>query len=274
MRVKNLRLAGLLGVGALASLSLITAACGDLAKRLESHVGAVNLLLDSRAPFAVGSSGAPSQAGVIVNFIGIEGSIAQPTASPISGANVTMTVGTSATTDVALNENSPGSYSAVSGSNGAPTFVYASNQTYSISMVIAAGSNAGTYTTKIKAPPRTEVSGLPDSTQGQFQPHGQPLALTITSGNYDFGIVAVVDSAGNTTYTNKPQSPQDYLNFVLGNFNGTVNIPGTAFPNPGVPYGIVVAGVRSAPASGISPNLQILTHFMAGSAKTAIVVTN
>ncbi|HVO31588.1 MAG TPA: hypothetical protein VMV18_12665 [bacterium] len=258
----------------MASLSILTSACGDLAKRLESKVGAVNLLLDTRPPFAIGSAGVPSQAGVIVNFIGIEGSIAAPTASPITGANVTMTVGTSAGSAITLNENSPGSYSAVSGSSGTPTFVYASNQTYAISMVIAAGSNAGTYTTKIKAPPRTEVSGLPDSTQGQFQPHGQPLALTITSGSYDYGIVAVVDSAGNTTYTNKPQSPQDYLNFVLGNFSGTINIPGTAFPNPGVPYGIVVAGVRSAPASGISPNLEILSRFMAGSAKSAIVVTN
>lgn len=274
MRTKNLRFAGLLGVAGIAVVSLLSAACGDLAKRLESHVGAVNLLLDTQAPFAVGTNSAPAALGAVANFIEITGPVTQPSATPITGASVTLSIGSNATQTVTLNENGPGSYQAVSGSSGAPTFVYASNQTYTISMVISGGDNAGTYTTKIKAPPRTEVSGLPDSTQGQFQPHGQPLTLTLTSGSYDYGIVAVVDSSGNTTYTNKPETPQQYLDFVLGNFDGTITIPGTAFPNAGKPYGVVVAGVKNAKQSDISPNLQILTHFMAGSAKTALVVTN
>ena len=273
MRLKNVRLAGLAAVGVLASLSFVTASCGDLAKRLSSKVAAINMILDSQAPFAVGTSNGPSVTGAVSNFVAIEGSIASPTATPITGASVTLTVGTSATA-ITLNENSPGSYTAVSGSNGAPTFVYASNQTYSISMVVQSGDNQGTYTTKVKAPPRTEVSGLPDATQNQFQPHGQPLALTITSGTYDYGFVVVVDSSGQVTYSNKPQTPQDYVNFVLGSFNGTINIPGTAFPTQGKPYGIVVAGLKSAPESDISPNLEILTHFLAGSAKTAVIVTN
>src|SRR5439155_6192129 len=143
--LKNKRIAGLLAVGALSVASILSAACGDLAKRLTSRVAAINLLVESRDPFGLGAS----QAGVTVNFVGIEGSLAQPTASPIDGANVTMQVGTSGGTSVDVHEASPGQYTAFSGSGGAPTFAYASNQTYAVTMNIVSGDLAGVYTTKV-----------------------------------------------------------------------------------------------------------------------------
>ncbi len=271
MRVKNLRSAGLLAVGAIASVALLTSACGDLAKRLTSKVAAVNLLLDARDPLGLT---APKSA-VISNLVAIEGPISQPTASPIAGASVTMEVGTGGGSTVTLNETNAGSYSAISGSAGAATFVYASNQTYALTMNIPSGEFSGTYTTKIKAPPRTEVSGLPDTINGQRITAAAPLTLTLTSGSYDYGMVVVVNSAGAVTYSNKPETPQEFVNFILNDFNGTITIPGTAFPDAGGhSYVITVAGLASAPASGISPNLEILSHFLAGSAKTAIVITN
>jgi hypothetical protein len=142
-------------------------------------------------------------------------------------------------------------------------------------MNVPAGAKfAGTYTTAMTAPPATQVTGLPDAQQFQFHQAGQPLTLTITSGPYDYVLAFVVNSSGSVTYTSEPQTPQQWLNFVLGSFNATVNIPGTAFPTPGEAYGVAVAGMNSAPQSGISTNLEILTHFLAGSAKTALVVTS
>ena len=269
MRVKNLRSAGLLAVGAITLSSIALSACGDLAKRLTSKVAAMNLLLNTSDPFGLGAE----KSAVVVNLVSITGPLSAPTASPIAGAGVSMDVGSGGATHVILNESNAGSYEAVSGSAGAAAFVYASNEVYSITMNVPSGDFSGTYTTKVTAPPRTEVSGLPADILTPI-PANQPLALTITSGTYDYGIVVVVDSTGAVTYSNKPQTPQDFVNFVLGSFNGTITIPGTAFPNAGSHYGISVAGLKSAPASGISPNLEILTHFLAGSAKTAVVSTN
>ena len=271
MRVKNLRSAGLLAVGVVTLSSFAVSGCAGLASRLTSKVAAVNLLLDASDPFGIGAE----KTGAVVNLVSITGPINMPVASPIAGASVVMAVGSGASpTNVTLNESAPGSYEAVSGSAGAATFVYSSNQVYAITMNVSSGDFAGTYTTKVTAPPRTEVSGLPDTLGGQTIPSNMPLSLTVTSGSYDYGIIVVVDSSGAVTYSNKPQTPQDFVNFVLSNFNGTFTIPATAFPNAGRFYGVSVAGLRSAPASGVSPNLEILSHFLAGSAKTAVVKTN
>jgi hypothetical protein len=273
MRVPNLRSVGLLAVGAFAATSFFSYGCSTL-DRLESTVGAVNILLNAQSPFSTGSAGNATFHGldVIANLMSVGGSATNPSASPVPNATVSLTVGPAGTA-ITMNSTSPGTYNAISGSGGTPTFTYSSNQTYTVTMTIPSGNLSGTYTTQVVAPPATQVSGLPDPLQGEVQPVGQPLTLTITSGSYDFGLVLVVDSTGTLTYSNQPQTPQDWLNFVLGGFSGTITIPGTAFPAPGATYGVAVAGLKSGPESGISSNLEILSRFMAGSAKTSVLIT-
>lgn len=246
----------------------ILAGCSDIAERLQADVVAVNLLLETGDPFGL----VPRKAGVLINLASITGPLNDPSTSPVSGANVTMTASTGASGTVTLPEDGAGIYRATSGSAGAATFVYTSNATYSVSMVIPSGELADTYTTAVVAPPRTEVTGLPDTLGGATIPVGADLALTLV-GSYDRGIVVVVDQTGTVLYDNRPVTPQEWVDFTLGNFDGTLTIPGATFSQADTAYGVVIAGLESAQPSGISTNLQILTRFYAGSAKTALVRT-
>lgn len=246
----------------------ILAGCSDIAERLQADVVAVNLLLETGDPFGL----APRKAGVLSNLASITGPLNDPSATPVAGADVTLTASSGATGIVNLAETEAGVYRATSGSAGAATFVYTSNATYTVSMVIPSGDLADTYTTSVVAPPRTEVAGLPDTLNGETIPAGQPLMLNLV-GSYDRGFVVVLDQAGEVLYDNRPVTPQQWVDFTLGDFNGSITIPGEVFATSDAPYGLVIAGVESAQPSGISTNLQILTRFYAGSAKTAIVRT-
>lgn len=246
----------------------ILAGCSDIAERLQADVVAVNLLLETGDPFDL----APRKAGVLSNLASITGPLNDPSATPVAGANVTMTASTGATGVVTLAEDGAGIYRATSGSAGAATFVYTSNATYTVSMVIPSGELADTYTTAVVAPPRTEVTGLPDTLNGDTITANQPLVLTLV-GSYDRGLAVVVDQNGDVVYDSRPITPQQWVDFTLGDFDGTITIPGEAFPTGNTSYGVLVAGLESAQPSGISTNLQILTRFYAGSAKTAIVRT-
>ena len=175
---------------------------------------------------------------------------------------------------IQLGETGAGSgvYQASSGS-GNPTYVYTSGAAYTLEVAVDGGKFDGTYRTTVVAPPRTNVTGLPDTANGDTIPINTALTLSLV-GNYDRGIVLVVNSAGDVVYDNRPDDPQAAVDFVFGDFNGQIVIPANTFTQPGTAYGIVVAGLESAPSSGISTNLNILTRFYAGSAKTAIVITD
>jgi hypothetical protein len=264
------RLAALSGISALTLIAAASSSCGGLASRLQSHVVAENILLDVGDPFGI----APRRAGLAVNFASITGPLNNPASTPISGAGVTLTVGTSST-PITVTEGDPGVYHVVSGSNGAPVFVYASNQTYSVSMVIPSGEFADTYTTTGTAPPRAQASGIPDfAGSGQTQVVGDPMNITVLPANaYQQGLVIVFDQAGNVLYDNRPKTVQDAIDLALGNFDGHITIPGTVFSQPDTFYGIAVSGLKSVPPSGISTNLEILTKFYIGSASTYVVKT-
>ena len=75
-------------------------------------------------------------------------------------------------------------------------------------------------------------------------------------------------------HDNRPTDVQSAVDFVFGDFDGQIVIPGAVFNQAGTAYGIVIAGLDSAPNSGISTNLNIVSRFYAGSATTAIVVTD
>jgi hypothetical protein len=245
--------------------AVVTVSCSGFAERLTANVVAENLLLETGDPFGL----APRQAGVVAHMASITGPLNDPQATPLSGANVTLTVDSAS---IPVPEGEAGVYQAVSGSGGTPAFVYQSNATYTLTFVVPSGEFADTYTAGVVAPRRTDVTGLPDPLQGEFHPVGTSLTVEIV-GSFDRGIVIVIDEGGNVVYDNRPKTPQEAVDFALGSFNGTLTIPGTVFSQANANYGIVVAGLESAPASLISPNLQILTKFYAGSSKTAIVRT-
>ena len=267
MRVRAVRRSALIGVSLLLAICAFSASC-DTANRIKSKVVAVNLMVDIGDPFDI----APRRTEVAANFMSITGPVDEPTAVPLTGADATLEI-----EDVAgliqLNETAAdsGVYQASSGT-GNPTFVYTSGAAYTIEVVVPSGKFDGTYRTTVVAPPRTNVSGLPDTLGGATIPSNAPLTVTLV-GNYDRGFVLVVNSAGTVTFDSRPQDVQAAVNFVFDDFNGQIQIPGTAFPVSGTAYGVVIAGMNSAPSSGISTNLNILTRFYAGAAKTAIVRT-
>lgn len=251
----------------LTGVSLLLAACAfsascDTVERAASRTVAVNLLLDIGDPFDL----APRHTEIAANVMEISGPIDDPTASPLTGATVSLEI-QGVTGDIAMTETGAGSgvYTAAGGN---PALVYTSNASYAIT--IDAGKN---YTTEVTAPPRTNVTGLPDTQNFETIPSNTDLTLQLV-GNYDRGMWVVVDSAGNVVDDNRPETVQESIDFVLGDFDGTLVIPGSALPSPGTAYGIVIVGLNSAPNSGISTNLNILSRFYAGSAKTAIVITD
>lgn len=267
MRVQR---AALFGVFALATVVALSA-CGDAVKRLKSKVVAINMIIDVGDPFGA----APRQAGLLVNLMQIEGPIDEPEATPLTGATVTVEATAGVTGTLAVPETGAGVYTLNAGTNASPAFTYNSNGEYTVTMEVAAGERAGTYITKVNPPPRTNVEAgdIPDFLLGETHPSDTALDVTLT-GSYDRGFVLVLDSSGNTVYDSRPTDVQTAIDFALGDFNGTLTIPATAFPEPNSVYGVVIVGLESAPSSQISSNLNILTRFYAGSAFTALVRTD
>lgn len=267
--MRNVRRFALLGVSAL-TLAAASASC-DTAKRVGSKVVAINILLDVGDPLDV----APRHTEAVANFMTISGPIDEPVAEPLSGATATLDI-EGVVDPVDMPEETPGVYrisSATGGTGGNANLVYTSGADYTITVDVPSGKHEGAYEMEVTAPPRTEVTGLPDTQGGGTITAGQSLTLQLV-GEYDRGIVFVVDSAGNVTYDNRPTDPASAIDFVFGDFDGTLVIPGTAFPDTGSIYGVVIAGLESAPTRDISEELNILSRFYAGSAKTAIVITD
>lgn len=253
----------------LAGVSLLLAACAfsascDTAERVKSRTVAVNLLLDLGDPFDL----APRQTSIAANVMTISGPIDDPTATPLTGAVVSLEIeGVAGAIAMAETGAGSGVYTASSGTAGNPALVYTSGSSYTITI-----DDSKNYTTEVTAPARTEVTGLPDTQNFETIPANTDLTLQVV-GSYDQGIVVVVNSAGDITYDNRPDTVQESIDFVFGDFDGTIVIPASAFPASGTAYGIVVSGLNSASSSGISTNLNILSRFYAGSAKTAVVIT-
>ena len=256
----------LLGVSALLVGSAFSASC-DTADRLRSKVVAVNFLLEVGDPFDV----APRRTDAIANFMSVTGPIDEPEAVPVTGADASLEI-----EDVAgafdMAESQPGVYLAGSGTGGNPSLVYTSGADYTITLHVPSGRLDGTYTTRVQAPPRTEVDGLPDTGGGETVPAGVDLVLQL-QGTYDQGLLIVLDSSGNIVFDNRPTNVQSAIDFVFGEFDGELVIPGSAISASGSVYGVIIAGLDSAPSSGISSNLNILTRFYAGSAETALIIT-
>lgn len=254
----------------LAGVSFLLVACAfsascDTAERAASRTVAINLLLDIGDPFDL----APRHTEVAANVMKISGPIDDPTATPLTGADVSLEIEDVAGT-IAMVETGAGSgvYTAAGGTAGNASLVYTSGSSYTIT--IDAGKN---YTTTVNAPSRTNVTGLPDTQNFETIPANTDLTLELI-GSYDRGMWLVVDSAGNVVDDNRPETVQEAIDFVFADFDGTLVIPGSALPSPGTAYGIVIVGLNSAPTSGISTNLNILSRFYAGSAKTAVVITD
>lgn len=256
----------LIGVSLVLLGCAFSASC-DTAKRVKSKVVAINLLLDIGDPFDL----APRRTELAVNLMAISGPVDEPETTPLTGADVTLEI-----EDVAgviqVAEAGAGTYVASSGTGGGATLVYQSGASYAVTIDVPDGSFDGEYDLRVTAPPRTNATGLPDTANGATITAGQSLTVTLT-GSYDRGIYIVVDSAGNVTEDSRPETVEEAIDFAFGDFEGQLVIPGTAFPSAGTAYGVVIVGLESAPQSAISSNLNILSRFYAGSAKTAIVVT-
>ncbi len=252
-----------------AGIALFGAACANIIDRITADVVAEGILLQIGDPFGL----TDPKTGIVLSLASLEGGVTNPRADPLAGATVTLTADDGLPdAGVTVPEADPGVYTGTAGTGGMPSFAYTSGAIYTITVDVPDGDFEDTYTITVTAPESTQVDGLPDTLGGETIDVGDDLVLTL-QGSFDKGIVLVVASGGQIVYDNRPDTPQEAVDFALSEFDGEITIPGSAFADANKLYGIAIAGLVSAGTEGISPNLHLVSAFYAGSATTALVRT-
>jgi len=129
---------------------------------------------------------------------------------------------------------------------------------------------------RIVAPPAPDLVGAPDPED--LHPTGAAITIDLTGQGFNnyIAVVATSDSDGNVqfTYDSRPTSASEYVDWIRSRDEvTTVEIPGTAFPDPATPYVIGVAGIvraKDAEFDGLNP---LVSNFAAGSVTPALVTT-
>jgi hypothetical protein len=159
-------------------------------------------------------------------------------------------------------------------------FVYKPNATYQFEFAL----NNQTYVAEVERVPSKEnipefhpAAGYVELNAGQSMTFVRPDPPQGQSRNFGFVNVFPINnegSQGQPTYTNIPTTPLGFLKLLLAPTDWTktsVEIPGTAFPNPDSNYIVVL---QSAKLGGPkSDNLFTGSAILAGTADVAIVKT-
>jgi hypothetical protein len=273
---------GILFVGALASAS----ACPSLTQKAESNtLAAATLLATPNFNLVIAFDGGTLDAGTIPGevvtglFFGQRNPddlSAPPTGLAGAGVSVQFTA-----MSLALGDQTGGKYYLDSTQNS--QLVYTVGAVYSFQMAY----QGQTYVGSVTAPPQETIP--------QFHPTpyapitlaaNSPLTITRNpppaGGSLlpAFTVVFPLDASGNEqspTYTNVPSTPLALLSFVVDDSQWTqqtVNIPGSAFPQPGSNYLVSVTAVQLGNQSQFSSNLFLGSAFVAGTADVGLVQTN
>lgn len=153
-----------------------------------------------------------------------------------------------------------------------PDLVYVVGSTYRLAV-----EDGGTVRdVTIVAPPAPILDGAPEPTD--LHPAGQGLTIDLTGQGFNnyVAVVATSDAEGNVafTYDSRPETASDYVDWIRSRDEvTTVEIPGSAFPSPGTPYVLGIAGVvraRDAAFDGLNP---LVSNFAAGSITPTLVAT-
>jgi hypothetical protein len=214
----------------------------------------------------------PSQT-IVALFFGNKGATLDTAPTGVPGATVTLTVAGGAS--YTLEDQGGGNY-ALSADAG---FAYQSGATYTFTIV----KDGTTYVAEVEQAPDIErisafhpAAGYVELNAGEAfrftrpdPPAGQELPVGFIN------VFPISQSGrGDPTYTNLPSTPLQFLKLVVapGDWKKqAVEIPGTAFPNPGTNYLVVL---QSAKLGGPkSDNLFTGSPVLAGAADVAIVKT-
>jgi hypothetical protein len=167
---------------------------------------------------------------------------------------------------VTLANEGSGTYAAV----GDGDLVYSEGATYTLEVL----DRDRVYTASAVAPPAPDLGPLPDPAVPEYHPAGQPITIDLTGQGFDNWVGVVLDDAGELTWDNRPQDVGDYLAWI-GDSEAitTVQIPGSAFPNPGAAYVLGVAGIRRSADRDVENFNPLLTNFALGALSAAPIST-
>lgn len=232
------------------------------------------LLFDGGITFDDGGIKIPEQNLAFVFFGQRQGE--SPDSPPVGTAGATATLKEVGGGNFTLDDQGSGTY-ALSPDAG---FVYKPNATYQFEFVLA----AQTYVAEVERVPGKEnipefhpAAGFVELNAGQSMTFIRPDPPQGQNRNFGFVNVFPINnqgSQGQPTYTNIPTTPLGFIKLLLAPTDWTttsVEIPGTAFPNPDSNYIVVL---QSAKLGGPkSDNLFSGSAILAGTADVAIIKT-
>ncbi len=128
----------------------------------------------------------------------------------------------------------------------------------------------------ITAPAPPDLVGLPGT--ADLHPAGEAIVVDLTGQGFNnyIAIVGTVDGDGNVdlTHDSRPLTAGEYVDWIRASSEvTTVELPGSAFPSPGTPYIVAVAGIVKARDAAFESLNPLVSNFAAGSASPAVVTT-
>lgn len=231
---------------------------------------------DAGITFDGGTVTLPPQTAAFVFFGERDNSSLDTPPEPLNGATVTVTAegGTAFT----LNAAGDGNYELTSQDD--ETFEYKSGANYTFTVVL----QGETYTGRVEEAPQIErvealhpPSGYIDHTANAPFTLTRPPAPSGQTRNIGFATVFPVSESGERgehTWTNIPDSPLEFLQIVAvpGKWRkDTIEVPGSAFPQPKMTYVLVMQAVKLGSAE--SANLFKGSGIFAGTAEVGIFRT-
>lgn len=108
----------------------------------------------------------------------------------------------------------------------------------------------------------------------EFHPVGTAITVDLSEEDFEYWIVVVTDQAGNITYDNLPQESEELIDWVLeAEPIDSIEIPGSAFPDPDSLYAVGVAGVVFADTKDYAGFNWLISNIGAGTLTVTALVT-
>jgi hypothetical protein len=146
--------------------------------------------------------------------------------------------------------------------------VYADGSRYTLHV-----QNGGkSYSVGGEAPPPPQLDGVPAPPATHAA--GTQLVVDLSGQGFDNFVGVVADSDGNLTWDSRPEDAGGYVDWIRDSGEvTTVTVPGSAFPDPGQPYVLGLAGVVKAPDADFEGFNPLVSNFALGSLAVATVTT-
>ncbi len=184
----------------------------------------------------------------------------------------------------------------VTGEEAITGLVWAPGDRAEVAMRLDGESNTGS----VVIPPGPTISGIPQAVHlddiptnwedltkqdlaqllqqqadaAEFHPTGDSLTVDLSAADFEYWVVFVTDSNGNVTYNNLPQDAAGMIDWVLESEPiDSLQIPGSAFPDPSTLYAVGVAGVVFADTKDYAGFNWLISNVGAGTLTVSALVT-